>query len=423
MWAQFSGPAILSRGEAPAAMAAPNIQFRPFVEFSGVYDTGLSDARLTDTGTLASGASSGLRVTGGVSGVKSWKFTTVGIEYQGSYTGYRAQAIPRSFSQSLLLGVSRQLSRHVNLNLRESAGMFTRDFGLAGLSQTVPFDPSSSFIPTTDYFDNRTYYSSSQAQVTWQKSMRLSMNMAGAFLTNQRSSKSLYSMTGETAQGDIQYRVTRMSTVGALYEYERYNYRNDVGGTDIHIFAGSFSIRPTRRLEFSMVGGVARLESKFLLALTVDPVIAQLLGITTTAQIVHTIADRPYGEARLSRVFARGVVYVSGGTGMTPGNGVFLTSYSTRIMGGYQYTGLRRWSFSAQGGGDWEESTGNASGRYGGATGSVTVSRSLGRSAHLTSSLSARQYNSPDFSQYNRLIYSFTVGIGFTPGNLPLRIR
>ena len=423
VFAQFSGPAVLSRGEAPAAMVQPNIQFRPFLELAATYDTGLSDARLTNGGTLASGASSGIRVIGGISGSKSWKFTTIGLEYQGSYTGYREQTVPRSISQSLLFGVSRQLSRHLNLNLRESAGMFTRDFGVAGLSSTVPFDPSSTFIPTTDYFDNRTYFSSSQAQLTWQKSLRLSINMAGGFITNQRLSSALFSMTGETAQGDFQYRLTRRVTVGGVYDYQRYVYSGNVGGTDIHIFAGSFSMRPTRRLELSFMAGVDRVESTFLLTQSIDPVIAALLGVTSTTQISHTLGYRPYSEGRLSRVFARGVVFVSGGSGVTPGNGVFLTSYSNRAIAGYQFTGLRRWSFSAQGGENWSEATGNIAGRYRGATGTVTVSRSLGGSAHLTSSFSVRQYDSPDFGNYNRLIYNATVGIGFTPGNIPLRIR
>jgi hypothetical protein len=422
VWAQYAGPAILSRGEAPAAMKPPTIEFRPFVDFATIYDTGLSDAELTQTGGLANTASAGIRVAAGVSGTHNWKRTSVGVDYRGSYTDYRHQTVPRSFTQSLLMGVTHQLTPHLKIDLRESAGMFTRDFGLAGLAQTVPFDPSSTFIPTTDYFDNRTYYSSTQAQATLQKTARLSFNMAGGFVTNRRSSNSLYSVNGQTAEGDAQYRLTRASTVGAVYQYNRFEYSHHTGGSDVHIFTGAYSMRPTRRVEFSAQGGVARVESKFFLAQAVDPVIAQLLGITTNVQVLHTIAYHPYTAARLSRVFSKGIAYVTGGSNVTPGNGVFLTSYTRTVMGGYEYTGLRRWSMNAQAGDSWSDTTGNATGSYRGVTGNMSVSRSLGGSAHFTASFSARQYQSASFSQYNRLIYSATVGIGFTPGDVPLRI-
>src|SRR3954447_3539936 len=152
--AQFSGPAILARGEAPAAMAAPNIRLRPFLEVSGIYDTGLQDAKLTDTGGLANGESEGIRLAGGLNGSKSWRRTTIGMDYSGSYTRYRHQSVPSSFSQNLLFGIRQQVTRHLILSVRESAGMFTRDFGLAGLAATVPFDPATTVTPTTDYFDN-----------------------------------------------------------------------------------------------------------------------------------------------------------------------------------------------------------------------------------------------------------------------------
>jgi hypothetical protein len=43
-------------------------------------------------------------------------------------------------------------------------------------------------------------------------------------------------------------------------------------------------------------------------------------------------------------------------------------------------------------------------------------------SMHAVLSFSARKYQSPDFSLYNRLIYSARLGFGFTPGNIPLRM-
>ena len=92
-----------------------------------------------------------LTLAWGVSGSHSWKHTKLGLDYRGSLAHYVRQGAYDSISQALLLGITQQITRHVSLSLRESAGMFTRAFGQGSLSQTVPFDPSQSYIPTTDF--------------------------------------------------------------------------------------------------------------------------------------------------------------------------------------------------------------------------------------------------------------------------------
>src|SRR6266481_6925161 len=85
VYGQYAGPAILSRGEAPAAMSGPNISFRPFVEFGGIYDTGLSGVLLKEgTDQLASSSSYGMTLSGGVSGSHRWRHTTLGLDYRAS---------------------------------------------------------------------------------------------------------------------------------------------------------------------------------------------------------------------------------------------------------------------------------------------------------------------------------------------------
>src|ERR1035441_7154683 len=86
--ADSRGPAILSRGEAPAAMSIPEISFRPFVEFAGVYDTGLTGVAINSNGQLGTSVSPGIVLTGGVSGAHSWKHTKVGVDYHGSVYDY-----------------------------------------------------------------------------------------------------------------------------------------------------------------------------------------------------------------------------------------------------------------------------------------------------------------------------------------------
>jgi hypothetical protein len=422
VFAQYAGPAILSRGEAPAAMASPQIDFRPFIELDGVYDTGLSGVAVNAQGQLGNEASEGLGITGGISGVHSWKHTKLGLDYRGSVRRYAHATSYDSTDQSVMLGIVQQFSRHVTLTLDESAGLFSRSFGLPGLSQTVPFDPSTTYAPTTDFFDNRTEYLSTQANLVFQKSARLSFSLGGDGFVVRQSSSALYGVTGATAHADVQYRLTRRTTIGANYSFTHFDFVHVLSSTDMHTVSGVFSTRFTRWLEFSGDAGMARAETKFIQNVPIDPAIAALIGTPEGTKVLDRIDHFVTGTGRLSRTFPKGVAYISGGRGITPGNGLFLTSIMTTAMAGYNYTGLRRWSFGISGGYQRAESIGNVYGTYGGSSGTMSASRQIVRNVHAVVSVGARKYTSGNFDLYNRLIYDVRVGVGYSPGDVPLRI-
>jgi hypothetical protein len=421
--AQYAGPAILTRGEAPAAMAAPLISFRPYLEVSGIYDTGLAGVYVTNPqGDLANTAAAGVELAGGVSGVHSWKHTKVGLDYQGSISHYNKQTYYDSANQSLMLGVTHQFSPHTSLTLRETAGLFSRDFGLLGLPQSVPYDPSQSYVPTTDFFDNRTMYLSTQADFTYQKSARLSFNVGGDGFLVRRRSTALYGVTGAAARGDVQYRVSRRSTIGVNYTYSHFDYTRVFSGTDLQALVGTYAVRLSRMVEFSAYGGAMRVESKFIQSVPVDPAITALLGITSGSQVHYGVNYLPSANGRLSRKFQTGVAYLAGGRTVTPGNGLFLTSSMTTAMAGYSYTGPRHWACNLEAAFEDSHSIENIAGRYRDFSGRFRMSRQIGGAFHAVASITARKYNSPDFSRYNRLVYEARVGIGITPGDVPLRI-
>jgi hypothetical protein len=421
-FAQYAGPAILSRGEAPAALSLPQIDFRPFVEFSAVYDTGLTGVGVDSQGQLGNQASVGLSLTGGISGVHSWRHTKIGLDYRGSLYHYVQTTFYDSSDQSLMLGITHQISRHMTLTLSEDAGLFSRSPGLPGLSQTVPFDPSTTYAPTTDFFDNRTVYLSTQANLIVQKTARLSFSMGGeGFLTRRRSS-ALYGVIGAGAHGDVQYRLTRGSTVGVNYSYTHFDYIGVLSGTDMHGVSGVYSTRLNRWLEFSGSGGIVRAETKFIQNVPIDPAIAALIGTPEGTVVTDRIDWVTSLSGRLSRTFPKGVVYLSAGRGVTPGNGLFLTSISDTLSAGYNYTGLRRWTLSAGVGYNNSRSIGNVVGNYSGTTGTLSASRQVVRYVHGVVSFGANSYGSGDFAKYNRVIYDMRIGLGFSPGDVPLRI-
>ena len=421
-FAQYAGPAILSRGEAPSAMAQPQITFRPYFDVNAIYDTGLAGVATNQQGDLANFASAGVQVAGGVSGAHSWRHTRIGLDYHGSVYHYFKQTYYDSTNHSLLFDITHQFSRHVTLTLRESAGMFSSDYGLLGLSQAVAYDPSLTSIPTTNYFDNRTMFLDTQANLTFQKSARLSFSLGGGGSLIRYRSTALYGANGATAQADMQYRVTRRTTIGANYTFNHFAFPVVLSQTDIHGAVFSYSTRISRWVEFSGYGGVMRVESKFIQSVPVDPAITALLGITTGTALTYQVNYLPSVRARLSRSFQKGVAYAEGTRTVTPGNGLFLTSSTTTVAGGYTYTGVRHWSFDIQAGYDQSKSLMNFVGEYRDYRGGFRLSHQITGALHAIAGVSASQYDSPSFANYNRLIYDARVGFGFSPGDVPVRI-
>jgi hypothetical protein len=239
-------------------------------------------------------------------------------------------------------------------------------------------------------------------------------------LTRRRSA-ALFGSTGYGAHADIQYRVSRRSTVGATYSYMRYVFTGIAGGTDTHTVAATYSATLSRSMQFSGYGGVSRYENLFVQIVPIDPAIAAVIGISSAQRVSYQASFTPNLGARLSKVVPRGTVFLSASHGINPGNGLFLTSTATDAGAGYSYTGLRRWSITAGANYDKSNSEGNVLGAYGSYSASLSASRQVARMTHGVVGFNARKYESGDFKNYNKWAYSVNLGLTFAPGDIPIR--
>ena len=412
---------MLTRGQLPSGLSAPQVDFRPFVEVSSVYDTGLTGVIVSDQGQLANTAAGGVEVVGGVSGIHAWEHTILELDYRGAFRQYTKQTYYDGTDQLLRLAITHKFSRHMQLNLRENGGYFTRDFGILGLPVYVPADPVSSYVPQTNFYDNRTFYAATSADFTIQKTARLSFNFGGDGFLTRRPSTALYGVTGAAARADVQYRLSRNMTVGAAYLFTEYHFTGVFGGTGIHSTVGSFSSRISRTMELSAYAGLMRVDNQFISSVPLDPVVAALLGETEGNVIKRDISYLPTFDGRLSKSLRQAMVYVGGSRTVTPGNGLFLTSKASAVFAGYTYTGLRRWSFNTTATATRSQSIGNMVGNYNNYGGVLSASRQVSRAVHAIFSFGVQQYSSGDVSNYNRVIYDARVGIGFAPGDVPVR--
>jgi hypothetical protein len=420
--AQYGGPALLTRGQNPAAMTASQIDFRPYLNLSAGYDSGINGVGVNPNGTPVNEVSAAMDASVGVSGVHSWRHTQIGLDYRFNLRHYFRQSFYDGSDQMLLLGITHQLSRHVIFAIRTSAGLYTQNFNTPVLTSTVPFDPATTYVPTNDFFDNRTLYFSTQADLQVQKSTRLSYAVGADGFETRRRSTALYGVVGAGARGDIHYRISRRSTIGLGYNYTHYSYNHIFSSTDLHGFVATYGIRLTRQWEFSSTAGATRYETKFIQTVAIDPAIAALIGISSARQVSYSRNWIPTVQARLSYTMKRGVTYLSVGRSVVPGNGLFLTSTSTNASAGYAYTALRRWSASLAVAYNRSNSLGNFIGVYGDYAATATLSRQIVRYTHGILSANVRRFQSPDFNNYNKWSYGVRLGLGFTPGDIPIRM-
>jgi hypothetical protein len=423
VFAQYAGPAILSRGEAPSAMTGAVLDFLPFVDVSGVYSTGLSGVLLNAQGNVANAASAGVQIAGGISGSHRWRHTSIGLSYRGDYTRYFRESQYNGVNQSMLFNITHQINRHIMFSSSTAFGIINRDYGLlSSLSPSVPFDPSQNYVPTTDFFDNRTIYVNSSFNLVYQKSTRLSFAFGGGLATTIRSSSALYGVNGVFARGDMQYRLDKNMTIGASYGYTHYLFTGLESSTDAHTFNANFGWRMSRNWELSSYGGVARVETKFIQNVAVDPTIAAIIGITESSEVIYGVIYTPSLGVRLSRTFHKGVASVGVTHGFTPGNGLFLTSTATNVIASYNYTGMiKRWSIGTAVNHQDAVSIGNVIGTYGGTSVSGNLSRRMTGSLNIVGGASVFRYDSASFNKYNLFVYSVHLGLGWTPGDVPIR--
>src|SRR5262245_32749588 len=106
-------------------MSASQIDFRPYLNLSAVYATGLTGVGLDSDGRPSTRSSTAMDASVGGSAVHSWKHTQLGLDYRASFRHSPSQSFYDGSDQMLLLGVTQQLSRHVMLSLRTAAGMFS----------------------------------------------------------------------------------------------------------------------------------------------------------------------------------------------------------------------------------------------------------------------------------------------------------
>jgi len=416
---EYAGPAILSRGETPAMLSPAPIAFRPYIGLSAILDNGIVPATVTSTGQIPTPNVYGVELNLGAYTYRTWKHTTLAVDYRGDFRHYSQQTSYDGTDQFLALILTHAPSKRVTFTLRNSAGTYSQNYGLP-TTQGIG-DSNYLLLPQNTIFDNRVIFLSTAADLTFHKSARLSFNIGGEGDLMRYQSTALYGTTVASARADMEYRVTRHSTLGVDYRFTYYSYTKGFGNTDINSVGLNYSTQFTRHLQLSARIGGARVQSLSLAEVQINPVVAALLGETVGIQVAHQLSYVPDIMARLTETFRRSTLGVSYINGVSPGNGVYLSSRSQSETVSYSYTGVRHWNFGATAAYSRMDALVQTLGAYSSYGGGIGATRDLGKGLHTVLRLDTRHYDIPG-NQFLRNELRATLGLTFSPGDVPLAL-
>jgi len=413
----YSGPAILSRGETPGAHTVAPIAFRPYIGVSGIYDTGLVPVAVTSTGGIPTSDLYGLEANLGAYTYHVWKHTTLALDYKGDYRHYSTSTWDGT-DQFLSLILTHQPSKRVTITMREQGGVYSNNYFLG--SSLGALDPNYLQLPQNDIYDNRVIFAGVSTDLTYRLTHRLSFHVGGDGSLVRRQSSALYGMTSGVARGDLEYRISRHSTLGADYKFTYFEYTKGFGNTGIHSVGLNYSTQISQQVQLSARIGGARVESQSLTEVTLDPAVAALLGESVGIQAAYRLNYVPDMQVRLTDTLRRSQFSLSYSDQVVPGNGVYLTSRNNTGSASYSYTGIRHWNLGVNAMYGRMTALVQTVGAYSAYGGGVGITRDLGRGLHSVLRLDARHYDVAGGGLPTTTEYRVSLGVSFSPGDLPL---
>jgi hypothetical protein len=419
---EYTGPAVLTRGAGGLfRLPSSSIRIQPYLALNAAYDQGLAGVSIDQQGNIANIDSFGLDASVGATGHLRRRLSVLSLQYAGNYRHYTNNTYYNGMNQALAFAYQRQVSKRLVTTIRTAAGTYSNDMFGYGFTAYNAIDPNFAQVPQNEIFDNRVYYGSVLADVTYLATARLSFTAGGDGFIVRRRSSALFGVTGARPRGAVNYRVTRRLTIGGFYDFTHYKYTHAFGASDLHTGGLGFTYRIGPRTEFSAQVGVMRVETLGLTRVAVDPVIAELLGTSYAVEALYRLNYLPVVSLELARSFRRGSARIAGSQSSSAGNGVYLTSKVLSASATYTYSGIRAWLFSA--GVDYSRygSLVQNVGIYNWTTVNGTVSRTIIPHVFFNLQAGVRHYDISN-TNFTRNGLRAAVGLSFTPSEIPLSL-
>jgi hypothetical protein len=420
---EYSGPAVLSRSYSISQQLIPTqVKWSESVSLSSVYDTGIGTP--TASGSLGpSNTLIGTMVGWSFAGRHYFHRDMISVNYNGNWSEYSQGGSYSGSNQNISAAYSHVLSRRLTLNLSGTGSILSQNSVL----ENQPVGPETianiniASSPNIQIYDTGVKQFSTQADLTWQVTGRLSFSMGTSYFAIDRDSALLLGMTGQQARGDVNYRLTRKMTVGSYYSFSHYVYPHGFGNSATNTAGLIYSYAFSQTMQLRFRGGLSEVESLGLETVPINPVIAALLGESsgiidsydtyrTTDFSAQFVKDFRGGKRTASLAYARGI---------SPGNGVFQTSQQESISANLTAKVFRSYSLSLGVGRDTLTSVAVSAiqnlGKYQSEYGRISLSRTYRRGVGLNLTAEYRYFD-VDMLGYLRNQLRISTGVSWGSG-------
>jgi hypothetical protein len=418
----YLGPAVLSSGASGVGdRSGQQVDLRFYAGVNGVYDSSLQPVAVTSTGQLLTvGGLYGVEANLGLYGSHSWRTAQLGVDYRGVFREYQGNSSYDAIDQYLTLGYTWHQSRRIIWKATLLGGILDDALGGIGYEPAVT-SVTSVASPSSLLFDSRSYYLQGGVDLTLQQTARTSFTIGGQGFDVWRQSTYLVGVEGYNLRGSVEHKLNRTTSVGFTYQRQHFNFPKVFGQADIDTGQLYLGTNLGRLWSLSIQGGVFHSEVSGLETVTLNPVVAALLGQTSAVQAYYKENIYPSGSISLTRKFKTASLNFNYSQLVVPGNGVYLTSKNETGGASYSYTGIRKVNLNVGGGYNSLQSLGQSIQPYRSGNAGAGMTYTLPYSLHLVGRYDYRYQQIEDLA-YKHTGYRVSLGLTFSPGKVPLSL-
>jgi hypothetical protein len=381
-----------------------------FVSFSGVYDSSLPYATVTNQGTVVQDYGGwGGQLGGGFNVYHRLQHGLFWMNYSGSYNHYNRGQYANGTNQAFSAAYSKMLS--ARWTVRASEGLaFTANIG-----STYTVIPTSGLFPALQPYSQKSFFNNTSVTLGYQATHRLSYFFGGDFFASAYRPSSIAGYYGLSADAGASYRFSRRMTLTGSYTLSHLGYSGGDVSSRIQTGTLTLSYLVTRRIEAGVSAGVSQVNSSGTANIYFQGVPNNyfLIGTYKQSTVMPNFAGSIFRTGRRSRFG------VTGGEGVSGGNGIYLTSRNLFVNGSANYQVNRRLSINGLLGYSRLSSVANAAATYKALTYNFSAGYEVRR--HIFANLTYSSWRFPQYGTINNFnARRLTVGVVFASRDFPL---
>jgi hypothetical protein len=419
----MGGPGLNSRSSGSNIGSRAGSQgIRVMLGGGAMFDSGLTASVIQSDGTPVR-AVVGAQAVAGLYLNKRIRRGVVGLDYMADWRTFTKEVGQAGVDHLLQGHAGRQLSRSAAIELTGALGTSNRPLNGFVLANNGDTGLSQLFAPTSEVVNLRTFFGSAQGALSLQRGAKLGLQLQGGAFAVRRRSSLLTDIDGLTSGATASYRLSRRTTIGTAYQFQKFSYPNVFGDSYLNSLGVELGRTIGRNWNLAVSAGAVRVESQSIQRTPVDPIIRDLFGLTDTLEVVYRLNTLPNFRVTVGRKIMRSSnldLYAS--TGVQPGNGIIFLARQNQAGANYSYNN-GRWSTFFNGA--WNESTGLflVEGKISQFFGSGGMAYLLGRNLNMTLTATGRRITSQSLNNFNADGWNVAMALVWSPGGDVISMR